>query len=182
LANLENGRKVHLRLVALNGNRESEPSPAYPLYVSTVAPEPPDGFDLRLGTNLVQLTWGEVLGVTEYRLYRRVRGSEQWKKIWKGIDRSYADTSAKGVIPHTELPGSLDNPPYTGTVYEYAVTAVSGNGEGAKSTVRNTNPAAWLNWLPDVLLQFRRQSEYVKPPYVPAGTVPPMYYPGAVLN
>jgi hypothetical protein len=182
LANLENGRKVHLRLIALNGNRESEPSSVYPLYVSAVAPEPPDGLDLNLGTNRVQLIWGEVLGVTEYRLYRRECGSEHWKKIWHGLDRSYADTSAKGVIPNTELPGSLDNLPYTGTVYEYAVAAVNGSGEGAKSTVRNTDPTAWLNWLPKTPLRFKRQSEYVKPPYVPFGAVPPMYYPDAAAN
>lgn len=174
---LSNGRKVHLRLTALRGNRMSPPSPLYPLYVTDRPPEHPDGLLLEPGDGQVCATWGECLGVTGYRLYRRERGTEVWKLVYSGPDRQFTDR-APGVVPPRRLPGSADNPaPCQGKIWEYAVAAVNGNGEGVKSELRDTDPASWLNWQPPVPLKFRRRSEYTKEPYNPAGAVPPLYYP-----
>lgn len=177
ISKLTNGEKVHLRLVALNQNIESKPSKLYPLYVSNLSPEHPDGLLLQLGDNQVKATWGECLGVTDYNLYRRQKGAKEWEKIYSGLAREYLD-KVPDVVPAYRLAGSIDNPnPYQGKVYEYAVSASNLNGEGGKSEIRNTDPTSWLNWQVPVELKFRRQSEFTKPPYFKNFQTPPLFYP-----
>jgi len=178
IGGLTNGHKIHVRLTAMNSDKQSYPSHEYPVYVTDQPPEHPDGLMLKLGHDRVELSWGQVLGVTEYRLYRRRCGGQAFERIYSGLDTTFVDGGAIGVVPHAELPGSEDNCLYEGVVYEYAVCAVNGNGESKKSEIRDTNPTSWLNWLPNINeVFFRRDSEYWKEPYVPAQMVPPSQYP-----
>jgi hypothetical protein len=180
LAGLKNGGKIHVRVVAANAQRESAPSREYPIYVTGRAPDAPDGLDLVLQKDRIDLTWGEILGASEYRLYRRTLGETAWTRIYAGLRRTYADTRASGAIPPVILPGRADNALDTdrGTIYEYAVSAANGNGEGAKSAARNSDPAGWCNWWPPGQeRQFKRQTGYWLPPYVDAEAVPPLHYP-----
>jgi hypothetical protein len=178
LEGLANGSKVHVRAVALNASRESRPACEYPIYVSNRPPLPPDGLKLAVGNHQVKATWGEVLGVKEYRLYRRPRGETKFVEIWRGLGNIYVDQGVN-VIPAFAEPGKAENllRDASGyTVYEYAVAALDGNGEGAKSLPVDTDPASWLNWNPTDDLRFKRQSAFWLPPYVEPRDVPPKYY------
>ncbi len=178
---LPNGKKVHVRVIAANAERESAPGREYPLYVTGQKPLPPDGLDLVLSSRQIDLSWGEVLGVTKYRLYRRQKGENGWKLIYEGLDRAYRDANLAGVIPPTALPGREDNVLFdfsTVTIYDYAVASVNGNGEGAKSFVADSDPTGWRNWWPaGQPRQFKRQTGFWLPPYVSEDTVPPAHYP-----
>ncbi|HUB23951.1 MAG TPA: fibronectin type III domain-containing protein [Tepidisphaeraceae bacterium] len=174
LAGLQNSTKVHVRLIALNSGRESEPSAAFPIYVSDAPPLPPDGLWLTLDHNRVTASWGQVLGVAQYKLYRRKHRQSDWTVVYSGPRRQFLD-DAEGVMPPDDLPGGADTAAAT---YDYAVACVNGNGEGAKSDIADTNPASWRNWWPaGTPMQFQRQSAYWLPPYVPADQVPPPTYP-----
>jgi hypothetical protein len=104
----------------------------------------------RIERNKVNLSWGEVLGAGEYRLYRRRKGEGDFALVYKGLARGFVD-SAPGVIAAFTAPGFYGArragvEPYT--VYEYAVAAANGNGEGRRSTPVDTDPASWRNWDP----------------------------------
>ena len=177
---LANGTKIHVRVIAANAQKESAPGNEYPVYVSDKPPVAPDGLDLVLAKDRIDLTWGEILGVSEYRLYRRPLGETAWKHIYSGSARSFADLDAKGSIPPVELPGRADNALNNdrGSIYEYAVSAVSGNGEGQKSALENSDPTSWRNWWPaGEERRFKRQTGYWLPPYVAPEAVPPLRYP-----
>lgn len=180
LEGLPNGRKVHVRIVAMNAERESEPSREYPVYLTDEVPVPPDGLRLVLGDDHVKMTWGQVLGVTAYRLYRQ-RDYGPWELIYDGPERSFIDVGLEGVRPPLRLPGVADNvmwDPAAAPIYRYAVAAVNGNGEGARGEFETTDPRSWRNWWPDNQpRRFRRQTAYYVPPYVPRAMTPPMYYP-----
>ena len=180
LAGLANGSKIHVRVIAANATKESVPSKEYPVYVSEHPPEAPEGLDLILSKDRIDLSWGEILGASEYRLYRRPLGATDWTKIFSGPSCSFADTKAKGAQPPVEMPGRSDNALNNdrGIVYEYAVTAVNGNGEGKKGTVENSDPTGWRNWWPaGQERRFKRQTAYWLPPYVTPEAVPPLRYP-----
>jgi hypothetical protein len=88
------------------------------------------------------------------------------------------DTDAAGVVHPNALPGSdyAENAP--AMIYEYAVAAVNGNGEGVKCAPVSTDPAGWAVWWPaNQSEQFKRQSAFWLPPYVPAEQAPPARYP-----
>ncbi|MDB5084006.1 MAG: hypothetical protein JWN30_892, partial [Bacilli bacterium] len=68
LRHLRNGEKLHVRIAACNAEQQSEPSAEYPIYVTDQPSLPPDGLRLKINDNCTSLTWGEVLGVAEYRL------------------------------------------------------------------------------------------------------------------
>lgn len=189
LTGLKDEAKVHVRAVALNGGRESRPAKEYPIYATAKAPLPPDGIQARLpsGINPAQsspafprITWGEVLGVTEYRLYRREMGKGEFKEVYRGLKTEYTDKNVTAA-PAFREPGiaaniiraDLDKIP----VYEYAVSAVNGNGEGDRCIPANTDPAGFRNWYPEVELRFKRQSAFWLPPYVMPAETPPPYYP-----
>jgi hypothetical protein len=132
LAGLTNDAKIHLRATAMN----SEPGPEYPLYVTNKPPLPPEGLHLVLHMDNTEITWGEVLGITEYRLYERSATGE-WRLISHGLDRRFSD-------------------PTHATAYR--VTAVNGNGEGPPSRIATSAPKSWRNFDPRPGEPFRRTS------------------------
>ena len=172
------GAKIEVRAVALNAQRESRPAHEYPVYVSSTPPLPPDGLRLRLRRKQIQVTWGEVLGVSEYRLYRRVQGQSAWREIFRGAGREFTDSNLNSV-PAFSAPGLAASAERGGkyTIYEYAVSAVNGSGEGPRCLPENSDPASWRNWYPETPLRFKRRSAYWQPPYVRPDEMPPPYYP-----
>ncbi len=176
---LNPGSKVHVRVVALTADGRSAAGAEYPVYSSNTQPDVPDGLALQLTTGQVRASWGEVLGASEYRLYRRIVGRASWNEVYRGLDRQF-DDHAEGVTPPANMPGRADNAlrEESGPVYEYAVTAVDDIGESTKSLAVSTDPAGWLSWWPTgVQRSFKRQTGFWLPPYVPAAMTPPMSYP-----
>jgi hypothetical protein len=179
VAGLHAGTKVHVRVLAVNADGLAVAGDEYPIYATDHAPDTPDGLALATAADTVHASWGAVLGAAEYRLYRRVLGEPQWTLVYHGLERVF-DDSAKGVTPPVYMPGRADNALRTesGPVYEYAVAAVDALGESAKSVSANTDPTGWLAWWPQgVPRQFKRQTGFWLPPYVPAAMTPPLYYP-----
>jgi hypothetical protein len=181
IASLKNGEKVHVRLIASNALHTSAPGPEYPVYVTDGAPDHPDGLRLRLGKDQVDLDWGEVLGVREYRLYRRVKGEQTFTLVYHGATTSFRD-HAPGVVPAYAMPGMAANAGRATTpvrIYEYAVAAVNGNGEGSRSTTVDTSPESWRNWDPKPDEPFRRRFTYNTTNYMQVGQEEPgpRYYP-----
>jgi hypothetical protein len=138
ITGLPEGSKVHVRAIARNATRESVPGPEYPVYISSKPPLPPDGLSAALRQNAALLTWGEVLGVTEYRLYADDR------LVYRGPNRTFTD-------PHAAT--------------HYAVSAVSGNGEGGRSLPVSADRNSWLTFDPKPGEPFRRD------------VAAPVYYP-----
>ena len=172
--------KIHIRAVAMNGKRAASSAKEYPVYVTGEAPHYPEGIWMKLDDNRVEISWGKVLGVQKYRLYRRVKGEQEFRLIYEGKANCFVDKTAAGVCKAFAMPGSLDNrlqDRHGLKVYEYAVASVNGNGEGALSPVENTDPASWKNWYPAVTLKFKRQSAFWMPPYMSANMSPEKYYP-----
>lgn len=172
--------KIHIRAVAMNGDRGASFAQEYPVYLTDEAPHYPEGFWMKLNDSQVDLSWGKVLGVQKYCLYRRVQGEKEFHRVYEGKANHFTDTTAKGVRKAFETPGSLDNRLRDKEgliVYEYAVSAVNGNGEGALSPVEDTDPASWKNWYPTTDLKFKRQSAFWMSPYMPEHMSPEKYYP-----
>ena len=154
---LSQGEKVHLRAVALNAEQESEPGPDYPLYVTSEAPLPPDGLRVDLAEGAAHLSWGEVLGVTEYRLYVRRAQDKQAQLLYHGRERTYEDRSA-GLRAPAAVPDEAGSE--TAASIEYCVSAVNGNGEGPRSRTTSSDPRSWRNWNPLPDTRFRRVYSY----------------------
>lgn len=158
VSGLANGRKVHVRGVAANSEHESAPGHEYPLYVTDQAPEPPDGLHVDLADGAV--TWGEVLGVREYRLYGRPKSNNggEFQLLYRGLERRYVGRRSSDIV-------------------EYVVTASNGNGEGSRSRAADTDPNSWRNWDPKPGERFRRvySSDPVYPR--PSGVTMSRYYP-----
>ncbi|HVX67020.1 MAG TPA: fibronectin type III domain-containing protein, partial [Bryobacteraceae bacterium] len=172
LTGLKEGGKVHVRVIARNARYESEPGYEYPVYPTSKAPAHPDGLKLRIADGRVEAAWGEVLGVREYRLYRRQKGTVEFRGVYSGPAMTFSD-AVPGVRKAFEQPGILanalrDKAGYT--IYEYAVSAVSLNGESAKSPVADTDPARWTNWDPKPGERFRRRYTYNTLDYSLLGT------------
>jgi hypothetical protein len=151
---LRTGEKVHLRAVALNDRHEGPPGTDYPLYATEGPPPPPDGVRVDLSAGVARVHWGEVLGVSEYRLYGRARSGKSFQLLYRGLDRSHLDRRAE-ILPCDAIPGR----PGTGSdsrIFEYVVTAVNGHGEGPRSHPADTDPASWRNWDPRPGEPFRR--------------------------
>ncbi|MDR3793507.1 MAG: hypothetical protein P4L03_09005 [Terracidiphilus sp.] len=151
---LSNEEKVHVRAVALNAEHESAPGPEYPIYVTNNVPLPPDGLKVELQDGAAYIGWGELLGVSEYRLYARTASSSRFELLYRGLDRSYLDKRA-GIQPALSCPGDPSTKSFPHLV-EYCVSAVNGNGEGKRTPVVNTNPGSWRNWDPKPGEPFRR--------------------------
>jgi len=159
ITGLTSGAKVHVRAIALNAAHSSGPGNEYPIYPTADAPPPPDGLKLSLSAGRVDVTWGETFGAGEYRLYRRIRGEKAFTLVCDGLARECVDRAA-GVVPAFAEPGQAENAFYSGkpyAVYEYAVAAVNGNGEGSRSAIVDTDPASWANWDPKPGEPFRRK-------------------------
>jgi hypothetical protein len=129
LSGLPDGAKVHVRAIARNASKSSAPGPEYPVYITSRAPLPPDGLSIALRKGGAELSWGEVLGVSEYRLYA---GSHV---VYAGLPRHYTDAPAAG---------------------PYSVTAVNGNGEGPHSLSVKSDTDSWLTFDPVPDEPFRR--------------------------
>ena len=176
VSKLANGGKVHVRAVALNAQHESAPGPEFPIYVSDEPPPPPDGLHVDLSSGAALLTWGEVLGVAEYRLYARPAAEKEFRLLYRGLDRSYRD-NRPGIRPPLAQPGETD-PLSRANLMEYCVSSVNANGEGARSRIADTNPASWSNWDPKPGEPFRRVFEDDSPSAsIKVPTKWPRYYP-----
>jgi len=169
--------KVHVRAVSVNGNKAAEEAPEYPVYFTGEPPHYPEGLCLKIDSDKVHLSWGKVLGVEKYRLYRKV--NEKALLIYEGIRNCFTDSTVKGLTKPCTYPGKNDNLELSENqpIYEYYVTAVNGNGESLPGVTENTDPTSWKNWYPNTLLKFKRQSAFWMPPYVPENSIPDKYYP-----
>ena len=173
LTGLHANTKLHVRAVACNEAGESVPCSEYPLYVTDAAPLPPDGLRIALGSGEANLTWGEVLGVTEYRVYVRASPGTGFHLLHKGLERSVKDRRA-GIVPCDPVPGRATKP--HGEVVEYCVTACNGIGESARSRIANTDPSSWRNWDPMPGERFRRVYNF-DPETPPSASEFARYYP-----
>jgi hypothetical protein len=138
LSGLADGVKVHVRVIAANATKQSAAGPEYPVYISNKPPLPPDGLSVSLQNGAATFIWGEVLGVTEYRLYAGNR------LVYKGTARSFTDKTPAA---------------------EYTIAAVNGNGEGRKSIAVRADRDSWLTFDPKPGEPFRRQASL--PVYYP---------------
>ena len=174
LGGLTNATKVHVRGIAINAAHESEPGPEYPVYVTDQAPAPPDGLHVDLSAGAAMVSWGEVLGVSEYRLYAKAEGESEFRLLYRGLERTHRD-QRPGIRASNAAPGKRSADPQA-TIVTYCVTASNGNGEGARSRTADTDPASWRNWDPKPGEPFRRVTSF--PPDSPASESPwPRYYP-----
>ncbi len=171
---LSDGEKVHVRARALNAEHTSAPGAEYPLYVSNRPPAPPDGLRVGLAAGAATLTWGEILGASEYRLYGRLKSERDFQRLYHGLERSHVDRRstlrACDAIPG-KTPRSTPD-----AVAEYYVTAVNGNGESARSHPADTDPASWRNWDPKPGERFRRVTSFAVDSPASASEWP-RYYP-----
>jgi hypothetical protein len=174
LSGLPDGQKVHVRAVALNSLHESTPGPEYPVYVTNQAPPAPDGLHVELAKGAATVSWGEVLGVREYRLYVRSQGEKEFHLLYRGPDRVYADSRAgiKAANPVPEKSNRTGRP----DIVEYCISAANGNGESVKSASGDTDPASWRNWDPMPGEPFRRVTGFA-PDSPPSSSEWPRYYP-----
>ncbi len=174
LTGLANGQKVHVRGVAINALHASQPGPEYPIYVTEQAPAPPDGLHADLSDGAATVSWGEVLGITEYRLFGKADGDSEFQLLYHGLARNHRDK-------RPEIRGCNATPGETGAasggpIVQYYVTASNGNGEGARSRIADANPASWRNWDPKPGEPFRRVSSF-PPDSPPSASAWPRYYP-----
>jgi hypothetical protein len=141
LKGFTNRVKVQVRAVAVNETRRSKAGPEYPIYLTNQPPSPPDGLALTIQPAPMHVTWGELLGVKEYRLYRRASGTQTYTLVYHGAAREYTERQNAA-----------------GAILEYAVSGVSGNGEGPRSKPVTTDPLSWTNFNPKPGEPFRRVS------------------------
>lgn len=166
LDGLTNGAKYHVRITAHNAEQKSDPGPEYPIYVTDQAPLPPDGLFVGLAQGSATITWGEVLGATEYRLYRRGKSENGFRVVYAGLQRRWKDVDA-AIVASAVSPVNTVPSREALVACEYYVTTVSHNGEGNASRHVDTNPASWRNWNPTDDEQFRRVLEQRTPNMLP---------------
>jgi hypothetical protein len=130
--------KGYIRITALNAEKASEPSVIYPVYFTSAKPHYPDGLKLKIDGKQVTATWGQVLGCSAYKLYRREAGGS-YRLIYSGSRRQYTDR-----LPETD------------GIREYAVSTLNGNGESSLCRAVTTDPDSWLNFEPVKNEPFRR--------------------------
>jgi hypothetical protein len=151
-------RKGYIRVTAVNREHESAPSVIYPVYYTSAKPHFPDGLKLVTDDDRVDLTWGKVLGCHQYKLYKKA-GNGAWKLLYSGNGNRFAD---KQYVKDA--------------LYEYAVSAVNGNGESLRSNPVTTDPDSWLNFTPVKGEPFRRVIGKENP-VDNEGNDTPSYYP-----
>lgn len=130
--------KGYVRVFALNKENISLPSVIYPAYFTTKPPHFPDGLKLKKENNGYILDWGKVLGCNEYRLYKRSQNGK-FELIYKGNENQFIDKNINSDI-----------------IYQYAISAINGNGESKLSNPVTSDPKSWLNFTPIDENQFRR--------------------------
>lgn len=156
LRGLKNGAKYHVRLLANNSEQHSMPGPEYPLYITDQIPSAPIGLHMDLRRGSATLSWGETLGTSEYRLYRKRPGESAFRIAYSGLLRTWTDENPE-IQPPAEMPS--DRPEKgdgLARVCQYYVTAVNHNGESRPSRISNTDPTSWRNWNPTGDEPFRR--------------------------
>lgn len=156
LTGLVNGKKYHTRMIAKNEEHISPAGPEYPLYITQDPPPPPDGVHVELSNGLATLTWGEVLGVTQYRVYRRKKGEAQFAVAYAGRATIWQDTDSSILPPASSPKNSASRSNAPQAAVEYYITASNHNGEGSRTRISNTDPASWRNWNPTDGEPFRR--------------------------
>lgn len=174
LSGLTNGQKVHVRGVAINALHESKPGVEYPIYITDQPSAPPDGLHVDLSDGAATVTWGEVLGANEYRLYGKVDVESKFQLLYRGLERSYRD-KRPGIRACDATPGET-SAVSRDLIVQYYVTASNGNGEGARSRIADSNPASWRNWDPRPGEPFRRVLSF-PPDSPPSASEWPRYYP-----
>ncbi len=115
--------------------------------------------------------------------YRTLKGKADWTRIYTGPLTAAQDKDAFGVVPPNAKPGHAEEEALNSAleIYEYAIAAANGNGEGPKSGSVDTDPASWRSWWPaGQERRFQRQTAFLFPPYVAAGMTPPRRYPDAL--
>jgi hypothetical protein len=155
---LKDGEKVHVRAMALNDQHSSTPGDEYPIYASTRPPAPPDGLRVALAEGAATITWGEILGASEYRLYRRQKRTDPFQLVHNGLDRLHVDLHP-AIHRCDPIPGQTPAGSRNESI-EYVVTAVNGNGESVHSHPADTDPSSWRNWDPRPGERFRRVTSF----------------------
>ncbi|HWZ14734.1 MAG TPA: hypothetical protein VNW95_05800 [Mucilaginibacter sp.] len=142
ITNLTNDSKVHVRVIAKGLGGQGEPSNDYPVYVTDKVPHAPEGILVNPNGPRVKITWGQILGAAEYKLYRRERNAkpQSYIMIYSGGNHSFMDNKQ------------------TSKIFEYVVTAINGNGESLKSVMSDSDPSSFLNWEPIPGEGFRRDT------------------------
>jgi hypothetical protein len=156
---LKSGDKYHVRILARNDASLSAPGPEYPLYIAQDPPPPPDGLNVELSRGSARINWGEVLGVAEYRLYRKTAQESEFRVAYAGRQTHWEDVNPSiepSVKPVSSARTMRDTPMPT---CEYYVTSVNPIGESTPSRRANTDPASWRNWNPIHEEPFRRSVE-----------------------
>ena len=142
ISGLNSDKKVHIRIVAIGKGGASKPSGDYPVYASLLKPHSPEGLTaVKKGTSL-QLNWGRILGADNYTLYKREKGTKNFKIVYNG--------------PVTTFSAPL---PSDRKIWEFCVTATNGNGESDKSSLADTDEGRLINWYPVPDEVFRRDTE-----------------------
>lgn len=116
-------------VTAVNRAGAAQSAP-YPLYIDNQPPSAPDGLIQEVIDGRAVLQWGEVLGVSGYRLYRVDPKGRQM--VYQGLERRYSEPFTAGAC--------------------YEVSAVNGCGEGAAAP-------AFAYWAPVPGEGFRRDTE-----------------------
>ncbi len=112
------GEKYHVRVYAKNAERSSACGAEYPIYPTEEAPAPPDGVQVQKSSQGLLVSWGEVLGVTGYRVYVSQAEEAKPQAVYSGLKRNCT----------VALP--------EGKAVFVSVAAISGLGEGKASKPR----------------------------------------------
>jgi hypothetical protein len=104
-------KKYHVRMYAKNAEHRSDASAEYPVYPASQPPPAPDGLRLEPTPKGLEVSWGEVLGATGYRVYTTQEANKKPQVVYTGPLR------------HCTLPISQQ------TIW-VSVAAISGLGEG----------------------------------------------------
>ncbi len=160
IKSVEKETKGYVRVIALNKDHESEASVIYPVYFTSEKPHYPDGLKLSINKGKTNITWGKVLGCTEYKLFRKLKDSRKFQLIYDGSLRQFTDNKLN------------DN-----GIYEYAVVAVNGNGESKLSNIVNSDPSSWVNFDPMPGEPFRRSVNLYDGSRDNSGNLVDLYYP-----
>lgn len=143
LSGLTNGQKLHVRVMATGSGGFGLPSALYPVYITADAPVRPEGLLVICQGDAAAISWGQLLGAAQYKLYRRVQqaADSSWKLLYTGSRRDYVDQLQPGIS------------------YEYSVTAINDNGESPRSHIRNADRTSFLQWYPVPHSGFIRDTE-----------------------
>jgi hypothetical protein len=141
LTGLINSEKYHIRVFSKAKGCIGDASPEYPIYPVAEKPHAPEGLRIICNGNRADLSWGYILGVDIYNLYRRKKGESDYHLVYSGSENK------------------IDIAMPFGTIYEFAVTSVNDNGESEKSFIADTDPKRLINWYPVPMEIFRRDTE-----------------------